>query len=71
MLYTFDKANRLTSVTDWSNRTTQYTYNGMRVATVVFPSGIVETRGYDVGRPADRRNFHAGRLDGGRLHLDA
>jgi RHS repeat-associated protein len=45
--YAYDAASRLASMTDWESRTTNYTYNGLRLATTTFPNGLVETRGYD------------------------
>ena len=47
--YGYDKANRLTSITDWAARATQYSYTGLRIETVTFPNGVVETHGYDDG----------------------
>ncbi len=53
--YTYYKDGRMNSVTDWLNKTTQYTYNDARLlSTVAFPSpaGTV-AYGYDA---ADRTN---------------
>lgn len=47
LTYGYDAANRLTSISDWAARTTHYTYNGLRVATVTYPNNVVETHGYD------------------------
>jgi|GEM_PF-1401491 len=49
LTYVYDAANRLTSITDWAEpaRTTQYTYDGLRVATVTYPNTVVQTNGYD------------------------
>ena len=47
--YGYDTVNRLNTITDWAEppRETAYTYDGMRIGTVTYPSGVVETRGYD------------------------
>ena len=61
LTYSYDAANRLTSIADWAARTTQYTYDGLRIATVTYPNGVVEMHGYDT----------AGRLSGLNTTLDA
>ena len=46
--------NRLTTIRDWSLRETQYGYDGLRIDTVTYPNGVLESRSYDL----------AGRLEG-------
>jgi RHS repeat-associated protein len=48
VVYDYDAANRLTRVTDWAGRQTDYLYDGMRIHTVTFPNLVVETHGYDL-----------------------
>jgi RHS repeat-associated protein len=48
VIYSYDKANRLQSITDWASRTWSYTVDGAgRLTQLANPNGVQENRTYD------------------------
>ena len=51
MTYTYDTGKRMSTVTDWANRVTQYTYNSSSDITAIqFPKGTSRVMTYDANR---------------------
>jgi RHS repeat-associated protein len=62
VFYTYDAANRMTSVRDFSNRVTAYAYDSAgRLSTTSYPNGVTSSRTYDNAN----RLTHVGYLKGG------
>jgi RHS repeat-associated protein len=62
--YAYDGVDRMTSVVDWTGRTTGYSYDGAgRLVTCAYPNGVVGARTYD---DADRPT-HIGYAKGSEI----